>query len=208
MLAASPCELSGDWFRAHRENLAGVVETFDVRRRPGADDQFLAVQLTEMKLREERLHRFLDSEARSRWNRFKSLGRNCWLRPLKMQEGSDEAALHCKSTGNVVWPIVVLSGEVEYISSIGKDWWRYGCNCDGGGCRLGSVARRSSGNRHCCRSRNHAWRRIGCRSTTGSRCRIERATLRASAGNSPGNPSIIGVIAYRRGYARSRIDHH
>src|SRR5439155_12040188 len=56
---ASPCELSNDWFRAHRENLAGVLEILDVRRRPGAEQQFAAVQLTEVKMREERLQKIL-----------------------------------------------------------------------------------------------------------------------------------------------------
>jgi ATP-dependent exoDNAse (exonuclease V) alpha subunit len=56
---AAPCELSNDWFRAHRQNLAGVVETFDIRKRPGAEQQILAVQLTAMKLREERLNKIL-----------------------------------------------------------------------------------------------------------------------------------------------------
>ena len=59
----SPCELSDDWFRAHRENLAGVVEVFDVRRRPGAEQQISAVQLTEVKLREERLSKILRQRA-------------------------------------------------------------------------------------------------------------------------------------------------
>jgi hypothetical protein len=56
---SAACEISGDWLRAHRENLTGTVEVLDVPKRPGGSEQISAVQLTEMKRREERLSKIL-----------------------------------------------------------------------------------------------------------------------------------------------------
>lgn len=56
---STPCEISGDWLRAHQRDLAGMVEVLDVPRRPGAEQQILAVQLAETKRREERLRKIL-----------------------------------------------------------------------------------------------------------------------------------------------------
>jgi len=56
---ATPCEISGDWLRAHREALSETVEVLDVPRRPGDAQQVSALQLCEMKRREERLGKIL-----------------------------------------------------------------------------------------------------------------------------------------------------
>jgi ATP-dependent exoDNAse (exonuclease V) alpha subunit len=56
---SATCEISGDWLRAHREGLTGTVEVFDVPKRPGGSEQISAVQLAEMKRREERLRKIL-----------------------------------------------------------------------------------------------------------------------------------------------------
>jgi hypothetical protein len=56
---STPCEISGDWLNAHRDNLSGRIEILDVPRRPGDAQQISAVQLSDMKRREERLRKIL-----------------------------------------------------------------------------------------------------------------------------------------------------
>jgi ATP-dependent exoDNAse (exonuclease V) alpha subunit len=56
---SATCEISGDWLRAHRDDLTGTVEVLDVLKRPGSSEQISAVQLAEMKRREERLSKIL-----------------------------------------------------------------------------------------------------------------------------------------------------
>jgi hypothetical protein len=56
---SAPCEISGDWLRAHKENLAGTVDLVDVPRRPGDARQISAVQLSEARRHEERLGKIL-----------------------------------------------------------------------------------------------------------------------------------------------------
>lgn len=56
---STPCEISGDWLAAHRDSLTGMVEVLDVPRRPGENGRISAVQLSDIKRREERLRKIL-----------------------------------------------------------------------------------------------------------------------------------------------------
>ena len=56
-----PCEITEDWLKAHKENLAGTVEIVDATRRPGDAHQISTVQISEVNRHEERLRKILRS---------------------------------------------------------------------------------------------------------------------------------------------------
>lgn len=58
---SSPCEITGDWLRAHVADLSETVTVLDVPRRPGHPEMISAVQLSEMQRREQRLAKILRS---------------------------------------------------------------------------------------------------------------------------------------------------
>ncbi len=60
---AYPCTIGSDWIEAHRGQLSGTVEVIDVPVDTQTNRNVKALQLTELKRREERLRKILDSRA-------------------------------------------------------------------------------------------------------------------------------------------------
>lgn len=60
-----PCDIGSDWFAAHQTYLKGVIDLVAVTVNPQEEHRVQALQLSELRRQEERLHKVLESRARA-----------------------------------------------------------------------------------------------------------------------------------------------